>query len=370
MFFRRATDGTRQQISLENLYAGPTSTACWIIGGGPSLARLDLDRLVNAPAPRFTINLAGSGLFRPHFWTSYDPTARFHRSIYLDPSVTKFVHSGRAMDLVPETTFKVCECPALYLIERETQRGFHDFPGAGPEPVTDWQDSLIQAIEIAYRLGFRQLYLAGCEMVIRPSPPLLREARRRKVFWIPGELLGDFVRRCEQAGLSRAEMEKFSTQSQYHFDEKKSFVAALQTDAHYFRIAQTLRLCRRSMALAGLQLTSVTPRSRLNAHFPVMTVAQACRQIEKVTGNPRREQTHGRYSQTMDRRPANSGPMRDVSPHFWPAKQRSPAMAAQQQQPEKRQPDKPSPQSSRQNPSPRQKLQRALEELPEVAVRL
>lgn len=363
MFFRCATDGTQQQIPLENLYAGPDTTACWIIGGGPSLSRLAIDKMVSSPAPRFTINLAGSGLFRPHLWTSYDPTSRFHRSIYLDPSVTKFVHEGRAMDLVPETTFKVCDCPSLYLIDRETQRGFHDFPGQGVAAITDWQDSLIQAIDIAYRLGFRQLFLAGSEMEVAPSRKLVQAASRRGVTYSRKELLGGFIRRCEQSGMPRSQLEELATDAQYHFSEQKSLAAAIQTDAHYFRVAQTLRLCRRSLALAGLQLISVTPGSRLNDDFPFLSMEQASRRIQALTGDPAQEQTQGRYSEQQDRRPRQLGPMRDVRPHFWPPKAKT-----------DRVPVRPAGKSSLppepQMVDPRGKLRQALDALPEIAVDL
>lgn len=359
MFYRRATDGTHLQMPLENQYAGPTTTPCWIIGGGPSLSQLAIERIVDSPAPRFAMNLAGSGLLRPHFWTSYDPTARFHRSIYLDPAVTKFVHTGRAMDLVPETTFKVCDSPALYLIDRESQRGFHDFPGTGSSPITDWQDSLIQTIDIAYRLGFRNLYLAGCEMWIAPAPRLLRVAARRGVMYQPRSLLSDFVQRCEVAGLERSAINELSTGPQYHFAENKSLAAAIQTDAHYFRVAQTLRLCRRSMALAGLNLLSVTPHSRLNDDFPYLNIKQACTHIHRLIGDPNGECTRGRYSETLDRRPAALGPMRDVRPHFWTdsGRQAPPAPSTRITSP---MPTAPMP--------PFQRLRQALEDLPEVAV--
>lgn len=319
MFYRRATDGTRLQVPLENQYAGPVATPCWLIGAGPSLSKLDLDEISRSPASRFGVNLAGSGLIRPDLWTSYDPTVRFHRSIYLDSSVIKFVHESRAMDLIPETTYKVCDAPNLYLIDRTQTRGFHEFPGQSDSPITDWQDSLIQAIDIAYRLGFRELYLTGCDLWIAPSRAWRRAAATLGVVYQPREPLGDFVHRCEHAGMERARMEELNTGPQYHFDECKSLSAAIQTDAHYFRVAQTLRLCRRAMGLAGLKLISVTPGSRLNDHFPFLSVHQAARRILDQTGDPTREQTRGRYSTLQTRHPLQTSPMRDVRPHFWPA---------------------------------------------------
>jgi len=354
MFWRRSTDGLREPVALENQFAGPVPTACWIIGGGPSLARLNLAALTASPAPKFAINLAGSGLLRPQFWTSYDPTCRFHRSIYLDPSVTKFVHAPRAMDLVPETTFKVCECPALFLFDRDKQRGFTTFPGQGSAPITDWQDSLIQAIDLAYRLGFRDLYLVGSEMQIAPSRELLKIALAAGVAWQRGELLGNLVRGCERQGLSREALESLSTGPQYHFSETKSLAAAIQTDFHYYRVCQYLRLARRAMALAGLRLFSVTPHSRLNAFFPHFTLAAACARILAQTGDPRTETTQGRYSRPEKRQPDTARGTRDFKPHFW--------NAAGEPDPVKTPPEQP--------PALRSKLQQAVEALPEIVVDL
>jgi len=359
MFYRRQTDGTRVAIPLENQFAGPTTSPCWLIGGGPSLTGLAVEQIECSAAPRFAMNLAGSGLIRPQFWTSYDPTSRFHRSIYLDAGITKFVHEARGMDLVPETTFKVCDSPSLYLIDRTSQRGFHDFPGTETSPMTDWQDSLIQAIEIAYRLGFRELYLAGCEMWIAPSPQLRRAAARVGVKYSSRDLLGNFVQNCEAAGLPRERIEELATGPQYHFEEAKSLAAAIQTDAHYFRIAQTLRLCRRSMGLKGLQLVSVTPGSRLNDYFPTMPVSRACQRIAQLAGDPRAERTLGRYSIALDRRARTTGPMRDVKPHFW-----STATPPQQHAPA----DPVSPPVEREDRF--NKLHQAIEELPDIAIDL
>jgi hypothetical protein len=360
MFFRRHTDGTRITVPLQDQYAGPRPSPCWIIGGGASLSQSVANQILATPAPRFTVNLAGSGLLRPHFWTSYDPTVRFHRSIYLDASVTKFVHLGRAMDLVPETPFKVCDCPALYFFDRDPQRGFYDFPRAEQRTVTDWQDSMIQAIDIAYRLGFRELYLIGCEMLIPPSVPLRQAARRLGVSYQHGELLGEFVNRCEFAGLPRGRIEEFSSGPQYHFDEQKPLSAAIQTDFHYFRVVEYLRLSGRALALAGLRLFNVTPRSRLRHAVPALTLRQACRRINALTGNPAEEPTRGRYTDGQSRQPRGIGPMRDFRPHFWPAVSKSAATPSASTRPK----ESPSP------PAGREQGKSPFDDLPEIPVDL
>lgn len=364
MFFRRTTDGVRTPVALEQQFAGPERTACWIVGGGPSLARLPLGEIEQTPAPRFAINLGGAGLLRPHFWTAYDPTARFHQSLYLDAGILKFVPAGRAMDLTPGGFCKVCECPNLVFFEKDPGRGFHQFPAA-EEGVTDWQDSLILAIEIAYRLGFRDLYLAGCDMQVQPGAELRAAAETLGVVYSPGELLGEFCKRCRVAGVPDAALQSGVAAGQYHFDESKSLAAAVQSDFHYFRVAEYLRLSRRSLSLSGLRLHSVTPDSRLNRDLPYLDVAEARRRIVAAVGDPQAEMTRGKY--TTSAPPRSAGPMRDFPPHFWKRPERG---GKKKQAAAPRPADQAAQASQALTPSARERLRAALPSPDPVAIPL
>ncbi|QDU78986.1 hypothetical protein Pla110_06900 [Polystyrenella longa] len=314
LFVRMNTDRSETPASLENMFAGSTSTSCWLIGGGPSLTEESAKIIQQTPSPRMCINLAGAGLIRPTFWTSYDPSTRFHKSIYFDAGITKFVHKRRALDLVPESSFKVCDCPNLYFFDRQRDRQFHDFLAPHHSGIVDWSDSMVQAIDILYRLGFRTLFLVGCEMRVQPSVAQQTRAREAGVVYESGELLKDFLRRCEEKGLSVEELESVEREEQYHFAETKSLKAAASAESHYFRIAQYLRLCRRAMSLAGLRLVSVTPESRLNDYFPYLSLDEAAFEIKNETGDPAVETTDGLYRQLTDRRVDFRGPMRDFKP--------------------------------------------------------
>lgn len=327
LFFRLQTDQTQVPVALEDQYSGPQRTSCWLLGGGPSLSRLPLTEITQCPVPKMSINLAGTGLIRPTFWTSYDPSARFLKSIYLDPGITKFVHRRRGMDLVPETTFKVCECPNLYFFERDGARGFANFVSREHPGIVDWADSFVQGIDILYRLGFRRIFLAGSEMRVTPSPAQQELARLRGVLWDSGEPLSEFVKRCVRAGLSEQELDVVEKCSPYHFDEQKSIRAAANCDQHYFRIVQYLRLCRRSLALGGLELISVTPDSRLNDHFEYRPVEQVLSEIKQEIGDPELEQTRGLYHVIGPRQTRSVAAMRDFKPHNWPAETPKPGAA-------------------------------------------
>ncbi|MEZ5947723.1 MAG: hypothetical protein R3C12_00485 [Planctomycetaceae bacterium] len=319
IFSRMSTDRRIQEVALEDVFAASVGSACFVLGGGPALRELDFAELERTPVGRMSINLAGTGLVRPHFWTAYDPTQRFSRSTYLDPAVMKFVHRRRAFDLVPETTWKVCECPNLYLFEGDRQRGFSDFLDPRHTAIVDWNDSLVQAIDILYRLGFRTLYLAGCPLRVEPSLAL-RELAVGRGIAVPEEAgLTEFARCCERGGVRRQELEQLEPVELYHFDERKSLRAALVTDAHYYRIVEYLRLSRGAMARAGLRLVSVTPGSRLNAYFPYLDPREAMRESRFACGDPAGERTLGRYSGVQERLPSSAAGMRDFSPPHWPA---------------------------------------------------
>ncbi len=319
MFFRIHSDGTRTPVDLRGHFAGPSRSTCWIIGGGPSLAELPCDRIERSPVPRLAVNLCGFGLLRPTIWTAYDPTVRFHRSTYLDASILKLLPARRATDLVPETTHKVGDCPNTLFFERDGQRGFHNFP-RGEQPaddVTDWQDSLVQAIDLAWKLGFRRLLLAGCDMFVQPPEDHRNLAASLGVLYQPEEPLRDFYDRCRNAGLDPQDLEKREPIQPYHFEETKSLAAALQTDFHYFRIVQYLRLSRRAMALAGLELVSATPSSRLNAFFPYRPCDGLLAEIADEVGDPARESTRGQYGRRHDATIHVTAGMKDFRPHNW-----------------------------------------------------
>jgi hypothetical protein len=211
----------------------------------------------------------------------------------------------------------VGDCPNTLFFERDGQRGFHDFLpfGREEERIVDWQDSLVQAIDLAWRLGFRRLLLVGCDLHVRPPEWHRTKAEAAGVRYQPEEPLRGFYDRCRQAGIAVDELASADPIQPYHFDETKSLAAAQQTDFHYFRVVQSLRLCRRAMALAGLELISATPGSRLNPFFSYRPADDLLDELEDEVGSPARETTRGQYG----RKSGDDGPaMKDFRPHNWP----------------------------------------------------
>ncbi len=345
MLFQRAeTDGTLHPCEfLKDAYGGAFTTACIIVGAGPSLRDFPVEDIAKSPIPTFGVNFSGRDkdgnepLIVPDFWTSYDPNPRFAPSIYLNPSITKFVHLGYRMDLVPDTSYKMCDCPGMYFIENE-HRGYGDYLRWSATKVLNARDSFVQALDIAFHLGFRRLYTVGTDMRVRLSPAQLEFAsgngieirdERWKITSGDGkkEWWSDkLTSLCEalvekKVAADRNELDKLfaecDREEQYSFSEEKPFRQACHTDEHYYWVIQQLRQARKSISQAGVQLVNCTPGSRLADYFPTADITDVLIDEVSSIGDPRHEKTFGRY-QGKHEPPGHRFPhMIDQAPHDW-----------------------------------------------------
>lgn len=344
LFYRCSTDKRISDCSfLENSYAGMNASSVWLVGGGPSLLTAPVETVKDSPAPTFGVNRAGCGvdgeppLIRPNLWTCFDPTDRFPRSIFLDASIQKFLLGGRRMDLVPGGSEKVCECPNTYFINHKL-RSYVDVVDQKHREIGHMLDSFWQAVDIAFKLGFRKIYCVGCDMRIRPSEEqiafaesvgVVYDRERGLTIWlndkkveVRSDRLSDFRDQVKEKGKFRDKssaalaLEKVGRERQYSFDESKRFMAACASDNHYWDRIQYLRLSRRTFALNGLQLVSCTPGSRLNDYFPYVSPFDAAKRIMDDVGDPAKELSVGAYSK--DEKPGAHLPFhKDLDPYGW-----------------------------------------------------
>ena len=348
LFFRASTDGTATDATaaLENLYAGNDPTACWLVGSGPSILGAPVEQIAASPVVKIGVNFSGRGpdgtapRITPDIWTSFDPTSRFHRSIFLNPRITKFLKADKQKDLIPGTTFKACDCPATYFFRSET-RGYGDFLDSRSDRILNALDSFIQALDIGYRLGFRRFFCVGADFIIRPSDAqvslavscgidfdetsgvLVTKDADPKLHYRSDRLV-DFVDECIRkfGGKDRRavieELESAGREQQYSFSETKPLAAAIHADSHYWERVQYLRLARRNLSLRGVSLGSCSPGSRLNDWFSFREPLTVCDEMTAACGDPREERTVGRYSGDVRDAVRESLPHhRDVSPYDW-----------------------------------------------------
>lgn len=195
--------GSGQQIHINGLYKGAAAFLCC---SGPSLLQHDLTRLqglITLSVNNCPVTLRKHGGFSPTFWTMTDDIRNFVKSIYEDPAIIKFVPDGKPSHNLwdnnkwEKSPVKVRDCPGIIYYSRPTadqneyfradtflddtrfnwgnhaQRcrcghfkakdGPRECPDCGER---DWWGSrscMLVAIRILYELGFKNVFLLGCD---------------------------------------------------------------------------------------------------------------------------------------------------------------------------------------------------------------
>lgn len=154
MFYRFTPDGRRKAIDLENLYRG----SLFLCGGHSSLEKEDLSSFHKHGLSVMAMNNTAT-LVRPQIWVTADNPTCYSESLLLDPGILKF---GRLVHQDVEflgkkwreysSTFFYGDSDKIYssknLLNHYRQLAW-------------WKNVFILSLQIAYRLGFRKIYLCG-----------------------------------------------------------------------------------------------------------------------------------------------------------------------------------------------------------------
>jgi hypothetical protein len=175
-------DGT--QARLKNLYCEPKyGSACFYIGGGPSLLKQDLTLLNERPISTFAVNNVAAKIVRPTFWCGADEPKSFHNSIWQDPTITKFVPTTKSHKhfyfktgtKLVNSGYVAAQAPNVYQFN---MLGKFDHKTYLTEPGFTWgcdkgvKDSIgiasgrsvmFIAMKMMFYLGFSRVYLLGCD---------------------------------------------------------------------------------------------------------------------------------------------------------------------------------------------------------------
>lgn len=174
-----------EPTSLENVYL---NGSVFLVLSGPSLLTNDLTLLQQRGICTMAVNNAGC-VVRPNIWTFGDSTCKFHEALFRDPAILKILPKPRMGDRIRskqgdqfiQTDDAVVKMPGVVCIERN-----NDFKpdewlyeksinwGSGKE----WSaktgyprvlSTMIQAVRICYYLGFRKVFLLGCDFKMTPE---------------------------------------------------------------------------------------------------------------------------------------------------------------------------------------------------------
>jgi hypothetical protein len=156
---------------LGDIYRGRSA---FLIAGGPSFATLD-HSLLRQPGI-LTMGLNNSvKTFRPNLWVSVDPPDRFLRSVWLDPTILKFVPICHAKKFIFNSDswefmdMRVGDCPNVVYYKRNEHFKARQFLW---EDCVNWgnhkkhgsgRSVMLAALRILFILGIRRVYLLGVD---------------------------------------------------------------------------------------------------------------------------------------------------------------------------------------------------------------
>jgi hypothetical protein len=177
-------DYDRMPVLMQDVYHGAKAV---LVCGGPSLKTLELSQLRRRGVTVVSFNNGGCNV-HPNVWTHGDPAQKFHSSLWRDPTIMKFVPHAKLGNCLrsrqPDGTLAYTDersdrMPNVWGINR----GKNFDPNLWlSEPRINWGNSkkdadkngfpsvystMIQAMKLSYWLGFRTLYLLGCDFRMR-----------------------------------------------------------------------------------------------------------------------------------------------------------------------------------------------------------
>lgn len=261
-------------LSLEGHYRGAHA---FLMANGPSLGELDLTPLQS----RWSMTLNnGPRTFRGNANCSVDDPSRFSLSIWLDPTIMKFIPMSQfekplwdnrllkhgdagSVQHWEKSTLRVGHCPNVvgyrrnekfhaprWLWEETINWGNHTKYGGG-------RSVLLASLRILFLLGFRQVYLMGVDFEMTES-------------------------------------------KRYHFSENRSDASIRGNMSTYAKMQQWFLELQPHFLKAGFKVFNCNPNSRLTA-FPHMPYQEALDASLHHIGDFKRERTEGMYQKLEDK---------------------------------------------------------------------
>ncbi len=230
MFFR-FDKGARIPIDLDNSFSG----SCFIAGGAPSLLKENLDLLKTPGILVISMNNTAS-VVPTDIMVCADKPKCYSPRILLDPKIMKFSMISRRDLMVGNKKMK--ELPNMYFFgANEKYFNVHNFLNPCRDFVW-WKNTMYNVIQLAYRLGFRKVYLIGCSF-------------------------------------------KISKEEQYSYKTNLDEHQVNYNQRTYNNFVEKMKLMKPHFKEKGFEIISSTPDSSLNEFFPFVPFEDAVKEILK-----------------------------------------------------------------------------------------
>lgn len=246
---------------LGDIYRGASA---FLIAGGPSFTEIGSSQLNQPGVLTMGVNNSPK-TFRPNLWVSVDEPDHFLRSIWLDPTITKFtpiVHARGEIfdsDTWKYTNLTVADCPNVVYYKRNhvfkpEQYLWEDCFNWGNNKEGDKNRSvMLVALRILFVLGIRRVYLLGVDF-------------------------------------------NMSRSSKYHFEQGRSNKSISWNNKTYERLNKRFAQLRPYFEEEDFHVFNCNPESRLTA-FDHLPFEEALRRVKTEFGNidVTKERTLGLY---------------------------------------------------------------------------
>ncbi len=250
----------RKPCHLAGLYQGRSA---FLIASGPSFAQVNLELLRSPGCLTLGVNNAPRS-FRPNLWTSADPPSNFLQSIWLDPTILKFVRSENADQLLfdnqnwTDSALTPRDCPATVLYRSNTSFRADRFLS---EDSVNWGNDnehgggrsvLLAALKLLYCLGIGNVFLLGVDFTMTSARP-------------------------------------------YHFDETRDSSAAHGNNRSYRILARRFEQLQPEFLRRNFHVWNCNPDSQLKA-FPFLPFEEAIEfSLSELPSDLNQERTQGLY---------------------------------------------------------------------------
>lgn len=192
MFYRRLNDELYTCVDLVNAYAG---CPLFIVAGSPVITSLPLVELSRSGLPTMALNNVLYTYSNPTFWLTADKPECYGGHFFARADIIKFAYMNYRDDVVRATGLPLKSHPMQLLYNVVEPVGASDFFSDEPA-FTWWRSVFTLSLQLAWRLGFRRVYLVGCSFTSNPSRPYAWETQLTdsQVKWTQGTYDNDIRR--------------------------------------------------------------------------------------------------------------------------------------------------------------------------------
>ena len=240
MFYRwREPNNILMMTDLANVYAGED---LFLLGGHPSLRDMQLEQLNGPGILTMALNNVPYVFPNPTFWLTADKPSCYGGHFFHRADIIKFARIDTSMEVATDTDRQLKTFPNMFFYELDGE-GYDtkNFLSEGVA-VAWWKSVFPIAIQLAWRLGFRRIFLVGCS------------------FWTS-------VKKPYAWPVRISEAEKTANQLVYNSDIVR------------------LKALKPHIEAMGLQIFSCTPNSRANELFKFLPLEEAA--VEAVKHLPK-----------------------------------------------------------------------------------